>query len=44
VRGKPIPGFIDTGVVFVDRTNVDSYKALMEKEAAAKGQAVPPRK
>jgi ribose transport system substrate-binding protein len=30
VHGRPVPAFIDTGVVFVDRRNVASYKALME--------------
>jgi ribose transport system substrate-binding protein len=41
VKGERIPDFFDTGVVFVDRANLDTYKALMEKEAAAKQQAAP---
>jgi ribose transport system substrate-binding protein len=32
VNGEAVPDFIDTGVVFVDRANVDTYKTLMEKE------------
>ncbi len=40
-KGEHIPDFIDTGVVFVDRANLDTYKAIMEKEAAAKQQAAP---
>jgi hypothetical protein len=41
VKGERIPDFIDTGVMFVDRVNLDTYKTLMEKEAAAKLQAAP---
>ena len=41
VKGERIPDFIDTGVVFVDRANLDTYRGLMEKEAAAKQMAVP---
>jgi ribose transport system substrate-binding protein len=44
--GRSIPREIDTGVVFVDRSNVDSYKAAMEVEnmregIAQKGQLAP---
>lgn len=37
--GRSIPRGIDTGVVFVDRGNVDSYKSAMESENARKGIA-----
>jgi ribose transport system substrate-binding protein len=37
--GRSIPREIDTGVVFVDRGNVDSYKAAMEVENAREGIA-----
>jgi len=30
VAGRPLPRVIDTGVVFVDRGNLDTYKAMME--------------
>jgi ribose transport system substrate-binding protein len=30
VRGRPVPAVIDTGVVFVDRSNIDSYAEQME--------------
>jgi ribose transport system substrate-binding protein len=30
VKGIPVPPFIDTGVVFVDRSNIDRYRSLME--------------
>ncbi len=32
VAGRPLPRFIDTGVVFVDRGNLDTYKAMMEAQ------------
>jgi len=32
VAGRPLPQVIDTGVVFVDRKNLDTYKAMMETE------------
>jgi ribose transport system substrate-binding protein len=32
VRGKPVPPVIDTGVVFVDRSNIATYAAQMEDE------------
>jgi len=32
VAGRSLPRVIDTGVVFVDRGNLDSYKAMMETE------------
>ena len=32
VRGRPVPPVIDTGVVFVDRSNIDTYAAKMEGE------------
>jgi len=32
VHGKRLPVFTDTGVMLVDRANVDTYKALMENE------------
>ncbi len=34
VNDRPIPKVIDTGVVFVDRTNVDTYMKEMGPEAA----------
>jgi ribose transport system substrate-binding protein len=37
VSGSPVPDFIDTGVVFVDRTNIDTYRAHME-EANTRGR------
>ena len=32
VQGKPLPRVIDTGVVFVDRRNIDTYKRAMEAD------------
>ncbi len=32
VDGRPIPRFIDTGVVFVDKSNVETYTQKMRKE------------
>ncbi len=32
VADRPLPRIIDTGVIFVDRRNVDTYKGLMEAE------------
>jgi ribose transport system substrate-binding protein len=32
VNGRPLPKVIDTGVVFVDRGNIDSYLGQMEEE------------
>ncbi len=32
VANRPLPRVIDTGVVFVDRRNVDTYKGTMEAE------------
>jgi ribose transport system substrate-binding protein len=32
VRGRPVPRVIDTGVVFVDRGNLDSYPEGIERE------------
>jgi ABC-type sugar transport system substrate-binding protein len=32
VGGRPVPPIIDTGVVFVDTNNIDSYSAGMEEE------------
>jgi len=32
VAGRALPKVIDTGVVFVDRGNLDSYKAMMEAD------------
>jgi ribose transport system substrate-binding protein len=37
--GRSIPRGMDTGVVFVDRNNVDSYKSAMEAENAREGIA-----
>lgn len=37
--GRTIPREIDTGVVFVDRGNVDSYKTAMEADNAREGIA-----
>lgn len=34
VDGKPVPSVIDTGVVFVDRANIDTYRARMQAENA----------
>ncbi|HET6487593.1 MAG TPA: substrate-binding domain-containing protein, partial [Spirochaetia bacterium] len=31
VSGRPVPRVIDTGVVFVDRRNLDSYRRSMEE-------------
>jgi ribose transport system substrate-binding protein len=32
VHGRPVPKVIDTGVVFVDRTNINTYMGKMEEE------------
>ncbi len=32
VAGRPLPPVIDTGVIFVDRANIDTYKGRMEAE------------
>jgi ribose transport system substrate-binding protein len=32
VAGRAVPGVIDTGVVFVDRKNVDTYRKMMEAD------------
>jgi len=32
VAGRPLPKINDTGVVFVDRGNLDTYKAMMEAD------------
>jgi len=32
VQGRPVPRVIDTGVVFVDRGNLDSYLEGIERE------------
>jgi ribose transport system substrate-binding protein len=32
VANRPVPPFIDTGVVFVDRRNIDTYRGAMEAE------------
>jgi ribose transport system substrate-binding protein len=32
VANRPVPKVIDTGVVFVDRKNIDTYKGMMEAE------------
>ncbi len=32
VQGRPLPRVIDTGVVFVDRGNLDSYPEGIERE------------
>ncbi len=32
VHGKPVPPVIDTGVVFVDRRNIDTYRRSMEAD------------
>ncbi len=32
VNGRPVPRVIDTGVVFVDHRNVDTYKGMMEAD------------
>jgi ribose transport system substrate-binding protein len=32
VEGRPVPRVIDTGVVFVDRANLDSYPEKIERE------------
>jgi ABC-type sugar transport system substrate-binding protein len=32
MKNEPIPKVIDTGVLFVDKTNVDSYMEEMKKE------------
>jgi ribose transport system substrate-binding protein len=36
VNGRSVPRVIDTGVVFVDTSNIDTYKALMQAENAHK--------
>jgi len=30
VNGRPVAKVIDTGVVFLDRKNIDTYKGAME--------------
>ena len=32
VAGRPVPRVIDTGVVFVDRKNIDTYRTTMEAD------------
>ncbi len=32
VANRPLPRVIDTGVIFVDRRNIDTYKGIMEAE------------
>ena len=32
VAGRPVPRVIDTGVVFVDRRNIDTYRKVMEAD------------
>jgi ribose transport system substrate-binding protein len=32
VAGRPVPRVIDTGVVFVDRRNIDTYRKMMEAD------------
>jgi len=32
VANRPLPPVIDTGVVFVDRNNIDTYKGMMEAD------------
>lgn len=32
IANRPVPKVIDTGVVFVDRKNIDTYKGMMEAE------------
>jgi ribose transport system substrate-binding protein len=32
VAGRPVPPVIDTGVVFVDRKNIDTYRKMMEAD------------
>ena len=32
VANRPVPRVIDTGVVFVDRSNIDTYKGVMEAD------------
>jgi len=34
VQGRPLPSVIDTGVMFVDRLNVDTYESVMQAENA----------
>ena len=36
VNGRPVPRVIDTGAVFVDRSNIDTYKATMEADNSGK--------
>jgi hypothetical protein len=36
VAGRPLPRIIDTGAVFVDRSNIDTYKAVMEADNSGK--------
>ena len=35
-RESRCPGCIDTGVVFVDRGNIDTYKTSMETDNSSK--------
>jgi ribose transport system substrate-binding protein len=39
VGGRPLPRIIDTGAVFVDRRNIDTYKAMMEADNSGKLEA-----
>jgi hypothetical protein len=32
VANRPLPKVIDTGVVFVDRKNIDTYRGMMEAD------------
>jgi ribose transport system substrate-binding protein len=36
VGGRPMPRIIDTGAVFVDRSNIDTYKAAMAADNSGK--------
>ncbi len=36
VGGRPVPRIIDTGAVFVDRSNIDTYKGMMEADNPGK--------
>ncbi|HEY9594141.1 MAG TPA: substrate-binding domain-containing protein, partial [Spirochaetia bacterium] len=41
VNDRPVPSIIDTGVLFVDRSNIDTYRKEME---AANAKQLPTRK
>jgi len=41
VNGRVVPPFIDTGVLFVDRSNINTYSREME---AANAKQLPTRK